>query len=292
MKIFISGASGLVGSNCQQYFLSKNEEVLGTYFSFPVENTSYYNSLNLADEKNVDVDAFSPDVIVHCGALTHVDYCENHEEESYQKTVQSTLNLLRLAAKHNAKFVFISTDYVFDGKNGPYAEDDFKNPLSVYAKHKLLAEQEVEKSGIPFLILRITNVYGREERNKNFVNRIVQQIKNNETLTLILPHDQYATPVNAFDVAKSLWFLLRDNKEGIYHIASTDFMNRVALAQCILKYFPNAKYNLRIKSTDALNQAAERPLIGGLKTNKFNSEYPDFHFSNVDDYLKSLLTDV
>lgn len=287
MKIFISGASGLVGGNCQKYFLEQGAEVLGTHFSFETENTVFFNSLDLADEKNPDVKGFNPDVIVHCGALTHVDYCEDHEEESYQKTVQSTVNLLKLAEACDARFVFISTDYVFDGIDGPYKEEDDFNPLGIYAQHKLLGEDTVRASGISSLILRITNVYGDEIRGKNFIARIIQQCQEGKELTLKLPVDQYATPVNAWDVARSMWLLLSDNREGEYHIASTDYMNRIELALRVLKYFPEVKYELIPTLTEDLDQAAARPLTAGLLTEKFSIEYPTFLFSNVDDYVKS-----
>src|SRR4051812_35708537 len=120
MKVFIAGASGLVGGNCLKHFTAQGWEVKGSYFSYEVPGTVFYNTLEPNDVNNFDVKAFAPDVIVHCGALTHVDYCETHEEESYQKTVQSTKNLIDLAKECNARFVYISTDYVFDGREGPY----------------------------------------------------------------------------------------------------------------------------------------------------------------------------
>jgi dTDP-4-dehydrorhamnose reductase len=289
MKIFISGASGLVGGNCMRYFLEQKATVLGTYFSFPVEGIQYFNTLQLDDANNADIINFAPDIIVHCGAMTHVDACETSIEESYSKTVQSTINLLTLAKKLKAKLVYLSTDYVFDGMQGPYSENDKVNPLSIYAKHKLEAEQMVLAHHENHLVLRITNVYGFEIRNKNFVARIIEQCKNNQTLTLQLPQDQYATPVNALDVAKAMWCLLQDNKNGIYHIASTDWMNRVELALTVLKYFPNAQYSLLPKLTQELQQAAARPLLGGLLKNKFSDEYPVFLFSNVDDFVKENL---
>ena len=267
--------------------MEEGAEVLGTHFSFPTDTTVFFNSLDLTDENNPDVKAFNPDVIVHCGALTHVDYCEDHEEESYQKTVQSTVNLLELAKECNARFVFISTDYVFDGIDGPYKEEDAFNPLGVYAAHKLLGEDTVRASGISHLILRITNVYGDEIRGKNFIARIIHQCKEGKELSLKLPVDQYATPVNAWDVARAMWVLLQDNKEGEYHIASTDYMNRVELAKRILQNFPEAKFELIPMLTEDLKQTAKRPLTGGLLTEKFSIEYPDFLFSNVDDYISS-----
>ncbi len=289
MKIFISGASGLVGSNCLKHFTEQGCEVVGTYFSYPTEPTVYFNTLNLLDENNFDVEHFQPDVIVHCGALTHVDYCEDHQEESYQKTVISTKNLLLLAEKLHAKLVYISTDYVFDGNEGPYAEDAQVYPLSVYAKHKLEGEELTLKASDKNLILRVTNVYGNEERNKNFVSRIIEQCINKQKLILKLPQDQYATPVNAWDIARAMYFLLIDEHAGIFHIASTDWMNRVELAMNILKYFPNAEFELIPITTAEMKQPAARPLRGGLLKNKFSDLYPQFLFGNVDSFVQKFV---
>lgn len=289
MKIFISGASGLVGGNAHDYFTTMNCYVLGTHLSYPLPHTQYYNTLEPNHPMNVDIDAFAPEVIVHCGALTHVDYCEQEVEESYSKTVISTKNLVALAKKYHARFVYISTDYVFDGQRGMYTEEDQVNPLSIYAKHKLEAEQYVmNEMGGAALVLRITNVYGDEARHKNFVARIIQQCKAGDPIVLKLPYDQYATPVNAYDVARAMYLLLRDGHSGIYHIASTDWMNRVELAKRVLSYFPGKEYHLEALSTLALKQPAKRPLKGGLHAGKFSALYPTFEFSNIDDYVKKV----
>ncbi len=286
MKVFIAGASGLVGSNCLKHFTEQGWDVKGSYFSYEVPGTVFYNTLDIQDTNNFDVVSWNPDVVVHCGAMTHVDKCETEPDESYKQTVQSTINLLAVAKQCGAKFVYISTDYVFDGVDGPYKETAPVNPLSVYARHKLEAEQlslsELEHT----LVLRVTNVYGDEARGKNFIARIIDQCKNNQKLTLKLPYDQYATPANAWDIARAMYLLLRDKKEGIYHIGSTDYLNRVELALRVLKYFPDAEYDLLPMSTSELNQPAARPLLGGFITLKFSSEYPTFLYSNVDDYMK------
>lgn len=285
MKVFIAGASGLLGGNCLKHFSEQGWDVKGSYFSYATDNTVYYNTLQPEDPNNFDIAAFAPDVIVHCGALTHVDYCEQHPEESYTQTVTSTINLIAVAQKCKAKMVYISTDYVFDGKNGPYTEDASVNPISVYGRHKLEAEQMVLKEIPGALVLRITNVYGDEARGKNFIARIVQQCEEGKELTLKLPYDQFASPTNAWDIARAMFVLLRDGKSGIYHTGSTDFMNRVELALTVLKHFPDAKYQLIPLDTASLQQPAARPLIGGFVCMKFRKEYPEFLFSNVDDYL-------
>ncbi len=286
MNVLIIGASGLVGSNCLNHFKEvSNWNVVGTYYSYQAKDTVFFDTLNLDNPENFDVDAFKPDVIVHCGALTHVDYCEDHEEESYNKTVQSTQNIISLCNRHQSKMVFISTDYIFDGKEGPYDEGAVANPLGVYGQHKWDAEKLVRDQVKNHLIFRITNVYGDEERGKNFIARILQQIFDGKKLTLKLPADQFATPINAHDIARCLYLLLKDNGSGIFNIAGTDLMSRVQLCLRILKYFPETEYDLFALETKELNQKADRPLMGGLLNWKFMKHYPDFRFSTVDDYV-------
>ncbi|MGB0403927.1 MAG: SDR family oxidoreductase [Salibacteraceae bacterium] len=288
MKVFISGASGLVGGNCYRYFKEKGMDVVGSHFKFPLEHTVPFDTLDLNNTENFDLEAFSPDYIIHCGALTWVDYCEDHQDESYSKTVQSTKNLLTIAEKTGAKLIYISTDYVFDGKNGPYSETDDVNPVNIYGEHKLEGERLTLSSNPENLSIRITNVYGTEARNKNFVMRLVDNIGKGEEMELKLPFDQYATPINAHDIARALYHLIEDKKSGIYNIASTDYVNRIQLAQRVLNYFPNHKVNIVPVSTKEFNPPADRPLLGGLKTDKFLSEYPMFKFTNVDDFLKQI----
>jgi len=287
MRVAIIGASGLVGGNCLQVFREKGWSCLGTHFGFATEHTVYYNTLEPDHAQNPDWDHFAPEVIVNCGALTHVDHCELHPEESFERTVQSNRNILELARRYQARVVYISTDYVFDGRNGPYTEDAPQNPLSVYGRHKQTAERETLESGLHTLVLRITNVYGDEIRGKNFVARLLNQLSEGKQPELVLPADQYATPVNAADLAQALYLLLRDGKTGVYHIASTDWLNRVQLALKVLSFFPDSPYTLKAMRTEDMQQPAKRPLFGGLIAHKFLSEYPEFRFSGVDMYLLS-----
>lgn len=286
MKVFIVGASGLVGSNCLRHFTAQGCEVLGAYRSFAQDGLVYYDTLNPDDPLNFDVCGWQPEVIVHCGALTHVDYCEMHEAESYAQTVQSTRQLLSVANRCGARFVYLSTDYVFDGQDGPYLEDALVSPLSVYGRHKLEAETLVMQEAKQPLVLRVTNVYGDEVRGKNFVARIVAQCLQGSRLSLKLPYDQFANPTNAADIARAMFLLLRDEQTGIFHVGGTDYMNRVSLALRVLKYFPGAAYDLQALATEELQQPAARPLLGGFISLKFLRLYPDFLFSTLDDYLQ------
>jgi len=276
----------LVGSNCLKYFEKQEDvKVVGTYYSYKTDNTVFFDTLEFNNPKNFDVDSFHPDLIMHCGALTHVDYCEANEEESYAKTVLSTINVTKLCNSCKARMIYVSSDYVFDGENGPYDENAKVNPISVYGSHKLEAEQAVLEQVPNSIVIRITNVYGDEERKKNFIIRIVDKILNGQPMELKLPVDQYATPVNAYDVARTLYLLARDKKAGIYNISSDDYLNRVELVEKIISHFPKNKISFESVTTEELKQAAPRPLKGGLINDKFKGEYPEFVFTSVDDYL-------
>lgn len=288
MKFLIIGASGLVGGNFVKHLREKGHEVVGTHVTLPTYETVFFDALDLNNNKNFDIASYKPEVIVHCAALAHVDYCEDHIEESYQKTVQSSLNVIEICKKFNSQMVFTSTDYVFNGNSGPYIETDAVEPLSVYGKHKLEVEKAIQKN-LPHsgIILRIGNVYGDEIRGKNFIIRIINDIKEGREWSMKLPLDQFATPVWAYDVARVGVLLSEDRKSGIYHVGSTDFMNRIQLAQKVLSYFPNHKCSLEPIITSELNQAAKRPLMSGHISKRLLNEYPHFQFNNVDDYLRT-----
>lgn len=287
MKVFIIGASGLVGSHCLNVFKSNKVEVIGTHFTYVVNDTIYFNPL---DDKCIDyMQEFKPDVIIHCGALTNVDYCEENINESYRLTVESTKKIVDYCSFNDCKLVYFSTDYVFDGFDGPYKEIALVQPINVYGMHKLRAETLVTQLK-NYIIARITNVYGEEERNKNFISRLIIVLNSNEKKEIKLPIDQFATPVYAGDVAKMIYLLVQNNKNGIYNLSSNDYYNRFSLANKIKSYYPE-KNNLKLIPviTSELNQKARRPLEGGLLNIKFSSEFPEFIFTTIDSYLSKNL---
>ncbi|MBT2562748.1 SDR family oxidoreductase [Pedobacter sp. ISL-64] len=285
MKAFIIGASGLVGSHCLSVFKNNNWDVMGTHLNFSTDSTIPFDFSKDDLENLFNKSNFQPDVIIHCAALTNVDYCEKNVEESYEKTVLPTKKIVDYCKKNNVKLAFISTDYIFDGANGPYREDAKVNPLNVYGRHKLDCEHLVSTLS-NHLILRVTNVYGEETRSKNFISRLIEDLRNNVVKELNLPHDQFATPIYAGDIASMTLKLCEDHKNGIYHLSGTDYYNRFQLASKVLSYFKDNK-TLKINSVKTLsvNQAALRPLNGGLLNTKFIEEYPEFTFENVDFFI-------
>lgn len=283
MNILVIGASGLVGYNCYVFLKRQDINVLGTHRHFPTSFTQKFDTIVLGDEENNILNSFKPNVIIHCAALTNVDECETNVEKSYSQTVISVKNVIRIATKYNSKVVYISTDYVFNGINGPYKETDDVDPINVYGEHKLLSEILIREHCSNNLIVRVTNVYGDEIRGKNFVSRLLSTP--NDVKKLKLPIDQFATPINAADIAKAIYHLIIDNKFGIYHLASTDYCNRYQLANMIIDTQKYHKWQFEPVKTLELNQVARRPLMGGLLAFKFVNEYPYFRFTNVSEYI-------
>jgi dTDP-4-dehydrorhamnose reductase len=289
MNIFIIGASGLVGSHCLNILKDSGYNVIGSHLNYSTPDTLYFDPLSVDIDDYFNQINFSPSIILHCAALTNVDYCEQHIDESYNNTVEPTRKIAEYCLERKIKLIYISTDYVFDGTSGPYTEEAETNPINIYGRHKLESEQLVQKLQ-EYLILRVTNVYGEESRSKNFISRLLLNLSNNDLKELNLPTDQYATPIYARDIARMILLLIQDNKCGLYHLSSTDYYNRYQLAMKVKTYFnSNSSITLTASSTASIQQAALRPLYGGLLNIKFISEYPTFLFTNVDTFiLKSL----
>lgn len=285
MRVLIVGGSGLVGSHCLNYFKEKGVEAIGTYRNFKTADTHFFDPMEENCFGFLPAIDFKPEVIIHCGALTNVDYCEDHQQESEILTLTSTKIIADYCKKNSIKLVYLSTDYVFDGLSGPYSEEEKTNPINVYGRHKLEAEKIIEKTENS-IIARITNVYGEEERSKNFIAHLLSVIDSGLEKQFNLPYDQFATPIYAKDIAKMLYLLIMDNKKGIYNLASTDYYNRYQLAQKVKSYFKTASHlELNPIATQSLQQKAKRPLNGGLLNIKFTREYPLFEYSNVDTFI-------
>jgi dTDP-4-dehydrorhamnose reductase len=291
MKVLVVGASGLVGGHCFQYFKEKNIEVIGTHRNYKVADTFFFDPSLENCFYFLTEQAFKPDIIIHCGALTNVDYCEDNQIESYNLTVKSTEVIADFCKKNSIKLIYLSTDYVFDGESGPYSEIDHINPINVYGKHKSEAEKIVKETE-NFIIARVTNVYGEEDRSKNFIAHLLSIIDAGVEKTFKLPFDQFATPIYAGDVAKMLYLLVKEDKNGIYNLSSTDYYSRYQLAKKVKSYFNNTYHlNLEPISTKVLQQKAKRPLNGGLLNIKFSNEFPNFEYSNIDNFILKTIKD-
>ena len=207
---------------------------------------------------------YKPDIIIHLAAMTDVDGCEKTPEIAFDVNVKATENLL---TSFKGKFIYISTDYVFDGEKGPYFEDDKVNPMSVYGKTKLYGENLVQQSDIDWVILRSNIIFSYSDRTKaSFVNWVVDSLKKRQMITVV--NDQWNNPTWTNDLAKVISKIIEKDINGLYHYGGRDYLNRLEFAKMIASTFGLDGSLIKPITTSELNWLAQRPLKSGLYTNK------------------------
>lgn len=276
-RILICGSNGLLGQRLAIMLSSRTEyEVLNTshHRSFVFDHQLFdYTQLDLTRKSDVKslVSSFQPDVIMNAAGATNVDWCENHREEAWNVNVLGVEHLLEAARKVKAKLIHVSTDYVFDGKTGDYAEHDKPNPINYYGKTKLAGENAIRISEINHAIARTIVVYGHGINvRKNFALWVIENLKNNQAIRCV--DDQISNPTYVGDVAFGIIKIAELDRSGVYHIGGSERISRYDFALRIAKVFRlETSMIQRIKTRD-LNQAALRPMNTTLITLKAETE--------------------
>ncbi|MBI5003373.1 NAD(P)-dependent oxidoreductase [Candidatus Woesearchaeota archaeon] len=268
MRILIIGAGGFIGN--ELYAAFHGHKVFGTYCKTAVSGMT---KLDITDKEEVErvLETMQPDVILQPAAQPWVDFCEQHPKESEKINFNGAQHVIDWCRNNQRYYLFLSTDYVFDGKNGPYQEDASTHPLNVYGMHKLQIEQEILRK-LPSLgcIARTTTVYGWEVAGKNFVAKFIKTLEEGKESSVVC--DQYATPTFVSDLARALVLLTEAKKTGVYHTAGPEYMSRLEFAEKIALVFGLDKHLITSISTEALKQPADRPRKGGLVCTKIETE--------------------
>lgn len=283
MRVFIVGASGFIGNILLDYF-SKEHQVDGSFYSNPVEGLVH---LDMTDKKFVMdiITSLKPDVIMHPAANPNVEYCEEHQKETWYVNVEGSKNLIESAHDIGAKFVFFSSDYIFDGTEGPYSEEDIPNPINEYGKQKLAVEKLIKDSIENYLIIRTTVVYGWERHGKNFVMAMIRNLNSGKFMKI--PYDQIGSPTYADNMVQVVKELVKLDKIGVYHVAGSDLMNRYAFAKNVADIFELDESLLIPVTTDELGQKAKRPLKAGMKITNVQKDV-SIHLMGVKEGLEEM----
>ena len=265
----IIGASGLIGGYILKTLIQSGVQASGTYRSQYLEGLFQLDIRN-PDEVNRFFQLYEPAVVYLPAASANVDWCELHREEAYKTNVIGLSHVIHAINHVCAKLVYFSSDYVFDGKSGPYQEEDLPNPICEYGKQKLIAEHCIATQAHDFLIIRTTGVYGIELQKKNFIYRLVDFLKTNREIEV--PVDQVGTPTYAPNLAQAVIELVKQDRSGLYHVSGSKVANRYEFATAAAKAF-NLDYKLiKPELTSRLDQVAQRPLNGGLIAEKVSKE--------------------
>lgn len=275
-RILIVGCNGLLGQGLVENFSrTGNEELLLTSVEekFIGDPGFTYIQLDISkrnETKKVVLDFF-PDIVINASAYTDVDGCEDNKELAWNVNVNGVKYLVEGCRVVDAKLIHLSTDFVFDGMNGPYSELDKPNPISYYGRSKLGSENEIKLGGIPFVIIRTNVIYGIQKGvKKDFVQWVVENLKNEKQINVVT--DQMNNPTFVDDLVDGIRLTLDKNKTGIFNIGGIELISRYDFAVKIAEVFDLDKNMINPILTSQLKQKAKRPLNGGLIILKAQSE--------------------
>lgn len=278
MKVLITGANGFLGHYLVAELLQKNISVIATgkgACRLPFTNNPLftYAAMDFTDAASVEAvfEKYQPATLVHAGAMSKPDDCEADKEKAFTINVTGTANLLAAAKKLAAHFIFISTDFVFDGKQGMYKEDDTAAPVNYYGQTKWEAEQLVMQYPLGYAIVRTVLVYGKPFSGRSNILTIVKE-KLEKGENYFVATDQVRTPTYVNDLAKGIATIALQKKEGIWHLSGEDVYTPYQMACAAADYLQLDKSLLKEVISATLNQPAMRPPKTGFVIEKAKRE--------------------
>jgi dTDP-4-dehydrorhamnose reductase len=280
MKVLITGANGLLGQHLVKLLIeSTNYMITATgkgVSRLPFNATNQFNYVSLDITNGVEVAAFiardRPDIIIHTAAITQVDECEQNPIHCWNTNVTATRFLLGAAEITGAAFIYISTDFIFDGIAGPYLESDLPGPVNYYGSSKLGAEKSVMEAKLPWCIIRTVLVYGNilVGNRSNMVSWVQNNLSQGKPIQVV--SDQWRTPTYVEDLAKGILLAIENKAKGIYHISGEELLTPYDMAMATAAYLA-LDINLIEKVTASIFvQAAKRPAKTGFIIDKAKNE--------------------
>ncbi len=211
----------------------------------------------------------SPQVVINAAGYTDVDACERKSRLAFAVNGEGAKNLARATSVLKAKLVYISTDYVFDGKKEtPYSEEDQPNPLNVYGESKLMGERYVQKFADDYLIVRTQWLFGPGGRN--FVDTILDLSQDRERIEVV--DDQVGSPTYTLDLSRAILTLLEKDLWGVFHVSNSGSCSWYEFAKEILAQVGRDTVQLVPISSADLTRPARRPLYSVLSNEKLHKE--------------------
>jgi len=265
-RLLVTGGSGLLGSKIVNQ--AKSE-----YVVVPTHHTrSFFPTsvkLDVANKQEVFkvIQHFKPQIVIHTAAETNVDKCEINKTWAWKANSEGTRNVVEACARINAKLIYISTDYVFDGDKGFYAEEDKPNPVNYYGQTKLRGEELVKTKSRDYVIVRASVIYGWHLRKANFTTWVINSLRGGKRIEVI--DDHYNSPTLADNLAQALLEITKKGLNGTYHTSGSERINRYEFAVKIAEMFHLDTGLIEpIKMTDLKIWVAKRPRDSSLCIDK------------------------
>jgi dTDP-4-dehydrorhamnose reductase len=256
----VVGASGLMGAHLANAF-AEVAPVAGTALS---QSKAALERFDLRDGAAAQrlVERHRPAAVVCAAAIPSVERCELEPAQTREVNVTGTLALADAARSSGATFVFLSSEYVFDGEDGPYTEDDSVGPINEYGRQKVAVETALEERGTDWIVARVSCVYGHEARRKNFVYQMLDALSAGRELKV--PSDQVGSPTEAANAAAVIADLWSAGERGIFHVVGSDRLIRSDFGVIVAEELGLDPALVRPTPTEELGLAAPRPRGAGL----------------------------
>jgi dTDP-4-dehydrorhamnose reductase len=263
-KILITGAGGFLGT--------KLVKILSSYYKVVATDLNKGGLLDCditnKEQLRMVIKQEKPDVILHAAALPDVDFCETNKDLAYKVNVNGTKNVADVCVENKIKLIFISTDYVFDGKKGNYKEDDERGAVNYYGHTKELAEDYILSIVKNFILLRVSVLYGYNGNSteRSFVNWTYNKLKENKMIVAIKDH--VGTPTLVDDIANAVKRVVDLDVNGIFHVAGRERISKYDLALKVASAFGFNEHLVESVFSKDFKQTAERPKDSSLDTTK------------------------
>lgn len=267
--ILVTGASGLLGASVVVSALQRGHEVVGLYHRHPFSlDGASLLGVDLNNQADIGriFEQFRPSGVVHCAAETNVDWCQDHPQQARDINVLASERVAEFAAGRGAYFLYVSTDSVFDGTRGNYAETDSPSPPNVYADTKLEGERAVLARHDSAGIARVT-IYGwNVQRKQSLAEWILEQLESGKTVSGF--KDVIFCPILANDLAEVLLDMTERKLAGIYHVVGSEAVSKFEFARRVAQTFGFDPASVILGELAGAKLKAPRPKNTSLNTEK------------------------
>jgi len=280
-KILITGGSGYIGRNLIDNLQNK-------YYVYSIGrrflNLKNYFVCDITNNDNLKkiIVQIQPDVVIHCAGISNLVFCEKHPDITWEVNFEGTKNLIKTLKSFGleVKFIFLSSDYVFNGKTGNYKEDDIPSPITVYGKVKYEIEKLIQQEFSNYTICRTANVYGNG--GGSFFNFVIDNLKCNKKIEIF--EDTFFTPTQINNLIEMIDLIVTKDIRGILHTVGAERINRYNFAKKIARRF-NLNDNLIIPTSRPSNSLiAYDSSLNSEKTQRLLG----IKFLTIDEGLKNL----
>jgi dTDP-4-dehydrorhamnose reductase len=275
MKILVTGVNGLLGQYLVLRLYEQGHQIVALgkgpcRLGLGATRHFVYHQVDLNEESQMQniVALQAPEVVIHGAAMTQVDECETHRDLCFHTNVQATATLLRAAEQANCQFIYVSSDFVFDGQKGSYQEQDQVRSVNWYGSTKIQAEHLVGQADLPSAIIRTCLVYGNrtDGSRTNIIAWVKDKLEHDQVIQVV--DDQVRTPTYAGDLAHGIALVVGHRAEGIFHLAGKDTLTPYDMAVKTADFLGLNKNLIARVNATTFTQPAARPMHTGLVIEK------------------------